>query len=73
MSKAIILAVDTDMILACITEYGNKYVTENDAETLLNRMEQDIIDWFYENIGTVVENQIEKYIHEVMNPKREEN
>lgn len=69
--KEIILIVDIDTILANVTEYDGKYVTDNNAETLLTYMEENIRDWFYENIGTVVEQQVENYIHEVMNPEKE--
>ena len=70
--KEILLTVDKDMILACVTEYDHKYVTENDAEILLSRMEQDICDWFYENVGTAIEESVVKYIHEVMNPGKDD-
>ena len=71
MSKEILLTVDAEMILACITEYDNKYVTETDAEILLDRIEENVRDWFYENIHVIVEQEIDKHIHEVMNPKKE--
>ena len=71
MSKEILLSVDAEMILICITEYDNKYVTETDAEVLLGRIEENVRDWFYENVYTIMEEEIDKHIHEVMNPKRE--
>jgi hypothetical protein len=67
----ILLTVDVEMILDRITEYDHKYVTETDAEVLLSRIEQDISDWFNENIGTAIDEAIAKHIHEVMNPKKE--
>jgi hypothetical protein len=67
----ILLNVDVEMILDRITEYDHKYVTEANAEMLLSLMEQDISDWFYENIGSVLDEAIGKYIHEVMNPEKE--
>ena len=70
-AEDILLTVDIEMILDRITEYDHKYVTETDAEVLLSRMEQDIRDWFYENIGTVIDEAIDKHIHEVMNPEKE--
>jgi len=39
---------------------------------LLSLIEQDISDWFYENIGTALDEAINKHIHEVMNPKKED-
>lgn len=60
------------MILAIVTEYDNKYVTETDAEMLLGRIEEQVRDWFYENIHVIVEQEIDKHIHEVMNSKRGE-
>jgi hypothetical protein len=71
-AEDILLTVDVEMILDRITEYNHKYVTETDAEMLLSLMEQDISDWFYENIGTAIDEAINKHIHEVMNPKRED-
>ena len=68
----ILLSVDVEMILDRITEYDHKYVTETDAETLLSRIEQDISDWFYENIGTALDEAIDKHIHEVMNPRKDD-
>jgi len=67
----ILLNVDVEMILDRITEYDHKYVTEDNAEMLLSLMEQDISDWFYENVGSALDEAIGKYIHEVMNPKAE--
>jgi hypothetical protein len=72
MSKEILLTVDSEMILAVVTEYDNKYVTEADAEMLLGRIEEQVRDWFYENIHGIVEQEVDKHIHEVMNPKRGE-
>ena len=72
MSKEILLTVDAEMILACVTEYDNKYVTETDAEVLLDRIEDNVRDWFYENIHTIIEQEVNKHIHEVMNPKKED-
>jgi len=72
MSKEILLTVDAEMILACVTEYDHKYVTETDAEMLLDRIEEQVRDWFYENIGTALDEAINKHIHEVMNPKNED-
>jgi len=71
-AEDILLNVDVEMILDRITEYDHKYVTETDAEMLLSLIEQDISDWFYENIGTALDEAINKHIHEVMNPKRED-
>ena len=68
-AEDILLNVDVEMILDCITEYDHKYVTETNAEMLLSLIEQDINDWFYENIGTALDKAIDKYIHEVMNPR----
>jgi len=68
----ILLTVDVEMILDRITEYDHKYVTETDAELLLSRIEQDISDWFYENIGTALDEAIDKHIHEVMNPEKDQ-
>jgi len=68
----ILLTVDVEMILDRITEYDHKYVTETDAEVLLSRIEQDISDWFYENIGTALDEAIDKHIHEVMNPEKDQ-
>jgi len=68
----ILLTVDVEMILDHITEYDHKYVTETDAEVLLSRIEEDIRDWFYENIGTALDKAIDKHIHEVMNPRKDD-
>ena len=67
----IILSVDKETIFACVTEYDGKFVSDSDAEALLSRIEENVQDWFYENIGTVVEQEIEKHLHEIMNPSRE--
>lgn len=69
---SIVLEVDIDMILANISEYDGRFVGGGDAKNLLILMEQDINDWFYENISTVIENGIDKYIHQVMCPKQED-
>ena len=71
-AEDILLNVDVEMILDRITEYDHKYVTETDAEMLLSLIEQDISDWFYENIGTALDKAIIKHIHIVMNPKKED-
>lgn len=71
-AEDILLNVDVEMILDRITEYDHKHVTETDAEMLLSLIEQDISDWFYENIGTALDEAINKHIHEVMNRKRED-
>jgi hypothetical protein len=71
-AEDILLNVDVEMILDRITEYDHKYVTETDAEMLLSLIEQDISDWFYENIGTALDEAIIKHIHKVMNPKKED-
>jgi len=71
-AEDILLNVDVEMILDRITEYDHKYVTETDAEILLSRIEQDISDWFYENIGTALDEAIDKHIHEVMNPRKDD-
>jgi len=68
----ILLTVDAEMILDHVTEYDHKYVTETDAEMLLSLIEQDISDWFYENIGTALDQAIDKHIHEVMNPRKDD-
>ena len=70
-AENILLAVDVEMVTDRITEYDYKYVTETDAEVLLSLMEQDIRDWFYENVGTAIDKAIDKYIYEVVNTKRE--
>jgi len=72
MNKQILLTVDSEMILAVVTEYDNKYVTETDAEMLLGRIEEQVRDWFYENIYGIVEREVDKHIYEIMNPKRGE-
>ena len=71
-AEDILLNVDVEMILDRITEYDHKHVTETDAEMLLSLIEQDISDWFYENIGTALDEAINKHIHEVMNRERED-
>jgi hypothetical protein len=72
-AEDILLNVDVEMILDRITEYDHKYVTETDAEMLLSLIEQDISDWFYENIGAALDEAIDKHIHKVMNQEKETN
>lgn len=67
----ILLTVDTEMIRGYITEYDGKYVTETNARDLLAHMENNIRDWFYENVYTIMEKEIDTHIHEIMNPKTE--
>jgi hypothetical protein len=68
---SLLFTIEVEDILAQVSEYNNHFVTENDAEQLLYAMEQNLNDWFYENVGSVIRTGIEDNIHDVMNPKKE--
>jgi len=70
ISKEILLTVDAEMILACVTEYDNKYVTETNAEILLERIEDNVRDWFYENIHGIVEREVDKHPCRPLKPRK---
>lgn len=66
----LLFTIEVDDILAQVSEYNNRFVTENDAEQLLYAIEQNLNDWFYENVGTVIRTGIEDNIDAVMNPEK---